>query len=190
VPILEAVQGWLVDAAAPGHLGQGEPGFARDTVAFDTDICEFLAILARICSRIRKNTANFAANPPTFLRMRLRTIANDFVHAVPLTPLRAKSGAGVVAAVQVVDGHWVMIGDPCATFFRDLAQGGATGRLFADESWLFELAPARRAASAKAFSKNYPVQDWHQAVTCVCKTRKRHATHLRVSGPVISLKAP
>jgi hypothetical protein len=27
-------------------------------------------------------------------------------------------------------------------------------------------------------------------VTCVCKTRKRNAIHLRVSGPVISLKAP
>jgi hypothetical protein len=46
------------------------------------------------------------------------------------------------------------------------------------------------AAFAKAFSKNYLVHDWHQAVTCVCKTRRRNATHLRVSGPVISLKAP
>src|SRR5260370_33364576 len=40
-----------------------------------------------------------------------------------------------------------------------------------------------------AFSKNYLVHDWHQAVTCVCKTRKRNAIHLKVSGPVISLKA-
>src|SRR5260370_27477718 len=43
---------------------------------------------------------------------------------------------------------------------------------------------------SEAFSKNFLVHDWHQAVTCVCKTRKRNAIHLRVSGPVFSLKAP
>jgi ethanolamine utilization protein EutA len=44
--------------------------------------------------------------------------------------------------------------------------------------------------ASEAFSKNYLIHGWHQAVTCVCKTRKRNAIHLRVSGPVISLKVP
>jgi hypothetical protein len=48
----------------------------------------------------------------------------------------------------------------------------------------------KKVVDTKAFSKNYLVHDWDQAVTCVCKTRKRNAIHFRVSGPVISLKAP
>jgi hypothetical protein len=47
-----------------------------------------------------------------------------------------------------------------------------------------------RRNGVKAFSKDYLVHDWHQDVRCVCKTRKRNAIHLRVSGPVISLRAP
>jgi hypothetical protein len=52
---------------------------------------------------------------------------------VPLTPLRAKCGTGVAEAVEVIDGHWVMVGDPRATFFRDLARGGCNRRNLADE---------------------------------------------------------
>jgi hypothetical protein len=42
------------------------------------------------------------------------------------------TGAAVAEAVQLIDGHWVMVGDPCATFFRNLAQGGAMPRILAN----------------------------------------------------------
>jgi hypothetical protein len=81
-------------------------------------VCKSYAILPRICSGIRKETGEFCSHSARIQGMRLRIIANDVVHPVPLTPLREKSGTGVVGAVQVVDGHWVMIGDPRATFFE------------------------------------------------------------------------
>ena len=73
--------------------------------------------------------------------------------------------------------------DPRATFLGNLARGSVAS------AWI-GVAPRPQRRAAKAFSKSNLVHDWHQAVTCVCKTRKRHAIHLKVSGPVISFKAP
>jgi hypothetical protein len=86
-----------------------------------------------------KTKAAAKRRSPKYLRMRLLLQKMSCAPGgVPLTPLRAKSGTGVVGAVQVVDGHWVMIGDPCATFFRDLAKGGGLPRGGVGQSLLRE----------------------------------------------------
>ena len=78
-------------------------------------------------------------------------------------------------------------GDRRADARRGLRQAQSYGTVDATS---LSLRQAASLSAPKAFSKNYLVHDWHQALTCVCKTRKRNAIHLRVSGPVISLKAP
>jgi hypothetical protein len=61
----------------------------------------------------RDPNAFFAATPKgtTF-----RVSRGRHRRPVPLAPLRAKCGTGVAAAVEVVGGNRVMVGDPCATF--------------------------------------------------------------------------
>jgi hypothetical protein len=66
-----------------------------------------------------------------------------------------------------------------------ICENGSAGQVtfLADLHWT-------ERGRGQTFSKSYLGTDWHQAATCVCKTRKRHAIHLRISGPDISLKAP